>query len=158
MSPREFVAFETRSIRGYADFQVAAGLWPRRDAGLRAAGLIRRLLPQGLQTPRHHCWTIRDRRTAVAVGHLWVAEVDASGVNEGYIYDIEIDADHRRQGYGEAALRALVAWARRKRMSAIRLRVHAHNAAARSLYERFGFAATDVMMALPLPVRRRSDR
>lgn len=155
MTEAEFRAFRGREIRGYADFQVAASLWVRRGARARARTLLDDMLPQGPRTPAHYCLVVRDRRTGAAVGHLWVAEIKSSGRPEAYIYDIEIVEAHRGRGYGAAVLRALATWARRRRLPVIRLRVHAHNTGARALYEKMGFAVTDVMMALPLKDRRR---
>ena len=155
MSPAEFVAFQVRSIRGYAGFQVASGWWPRRGARRRAAELIRQMLPQGLNTPGHHCWRIEDRLRGQRVGHLWVAETDTGGRLEAFVYDIEIDPEERKRGYATAVFRLFLAWARRRRVKFIRLRVHAHNEAARALYEKLGFAPTDLLMALPVKVVRR---
>jgi ribosomal protein S18 acetylase RimI-like enzyme len=159
MSRAEFVAFEVRSIRAYAAFQVAGRLWTRRGAAARAAKAIRELLPHGLETPGHHCWTIRDRATEAPVGWLWCAESDASGQRELYIFDVEIVAEFRGRGYGRATLRALETWARRRRIAFIRLRVHAHNTVARALYEKAGYTISDLILALPIrrTARRRGD-
>lgn len=158
MAEAEFVAFQVHSAREYAAMQVASGIWVRRGARARAMMVLRTMLPQGWRTPRHHFWNVQDRPTGDRVGYLWVAEVMNSSQREAYIYDIEIDAPQRGHGYGAATLRALTGWARRRKIPVIRLRVHAHNTVARALYDKSGFAVTDVIMAMAVPKARSQGR
>jgi ribosomal protein S18 acetylase RimI-like enzyme len=63
------------------------------------------------------------------------------------VYDVRIDEAFQRRGYATQAFQKLETLVRDMGMSAISLHVFGHNTAARALYEKLGFATTNVMMS-----------
>lgn len=146
MTETEFEAFVASSVPEYARSKVASGQWAEADALERAQREFDQLLPQGLVTPDHHLFTLRDDGGA-PVGTLWFAQMPRGNDRMAYVYDIAIRADRRRQGWARRAFTALEAEARRRGLSSIVLHVFGHNTAARALYEQLGFEATNIVMA-----------
>ena len=60
-------------------------------------------------------------------------------LDEGYISNVAVAPDCRRQGIGEALVRALIEEGQRRRLLFLTLEVRAGNAPARRLYARLGF-------------------
>jgi ribosomal protein S18 acetylase RimI-like enzyme len=58
-----------------------------------------------------------------------------------------VDRAYRRQGIGSALVAACMAWAAHTGASTVRLEVRASNAAARALYQRYGFSTTGLRPA-----------
>ncbi len=132
------------AIRDYAEGHVAAGNWRPDEALERSRHDFAELLPEGLGTPGHDLFSIRDPERG-NVGILWVGPrprvPDAL-----FIFDIEVDELARGRGYGQAALDALHAWARDRGYARVGLHVFGSNEVARRLYRRVGYVETDVMM------------
>jgi ribosomal-protein-alanine N-acetyltransferase len=63
---------------------------------------------------------------------------------EGELYRIAIALDARRKGYGAALLTEFLSAVKEKGATAVYLEVRESNAAARALYERFGFALVGI--------------
>ncbi len=72
-------------------------------------------------------------RPVVAYGGMLIT------VDEGQITNIAVHPDHRRQGYGEAIVRALLRHAKDCRLESVSLEVRASNEAAIALYRAAGF-------------------
>lgn len=60
-------------------------------------------------------------------------------VDEGQITNIAVHPDYRRQGLGDAVVKALLRHAKSARLSSVSLEVRASNAAAIALYKNNGF-------------------
>ena len=60
-------------------------------------------------------------------------------VDEGYIFNVAVSADYRRRGVGYALVRELVTYGMKNSLCFITLEVRQSNAAAISLYSKFGF-------------------
>lgn len=60
-------------------------------------------------------------------------------IDEGYIYNVAVDESHRGKGIGSALIQTLVTHAKKNGFCFLTLEVRESNAAARSLYEHFGF-------------------
>jgi ribosomal-protein-alanine N-acetyltransferase len=60
-------------------------------------------------------------------------------VNEGHITNIAVDSSFRRMGVGSMLVEALIKLAREREMIGLTLEVRTGNAAARGLYEKYGF-------------------
>jgi RimJ/RimL family protein N-acetyltransferase len=148
MSEEFYRSWLERIIPDYAADHVRAGGWDPAEALQKSQEAFQAALPDGLATPGHELWTIRDDSGA-DVGVLWVA-LDTPRPGHAFIYDIEIDESRRGQGFGAAALDALDAWARANGITAIGLHVFGFNAVARRLYQRQGYLETDLMMVKQL--------
>jgi len=80
---------------------------------------------------------------------LWVMEEDEAGVvgyavvwcilDQGEIANIAIRGDRRGRGLGARLLKEMLAVARKRGVKTMYLEVRVSNAAARTMYERFGF-------------------
>jgi len=93
----------------------------------------------------------RDRRTyteSIDAGTLFVAEVDGRQVGHLSLHPapygvadlgMMVAAGWRGQGVGSALLERAIEWARANGMHKLSLQHWPHNAAARALYEKFGF-------------------
>jgi ribosomal protein S18 acetylase RimI-like enzyme len=144
MSKDEFHEYLGPAIAGYAEELVRAGNTPPGQALSSAEAQFDSLLPDGLDTPDQHLFSIwdRDRR----VGALWFGVRDDGDRPFAALYDFLIFEVYRRQGYGQQALLALDQQVKALGFDTIRLHVFGHNRAARALYEKMGYVATNVTM------------
>lgn len=150
MSQQEFEAYLTVAVPHYAAANVEAGTWAQDVAlGLSQAAFAS-LLPQGLETPGHHLYTVRDAASEEPVAVLYLAERPRGGRSGAYVYDIKVGAEHRGKGYGRATMNAALERARSLGAEEISLHVFGRNTTARRLYRSLGFVETDVDMSLSL--------
>lgn len=147
MTEAEYEAFLEWAIPDYAQDNVRSGTWPEAEALQRSEEQYRELLPQGLHTPGQYLFTVRDPKLDSSVGLLWFSLELARPGKPAFLYQFKIEEAFRRQGYGLAALRALEEKVRALGAGAILLHVFGHNAPARTLYEKAGYATIDLVMA-----------
>lgn len=69
------------------------------------------------------------------IGYIGMSYV----LDEGYLYNVAVAPHYRRRGVGSALIRTLVTWCKKENFAFLTLEVRQGNAAARSLYEAFGF-------------------
>jgi ribosomal protein S18 acetylase RimI-like enzyme len=150
MTEPEFEAFLEELIPAYAKDKVDSGEWTDAEALALSARGARDLLPQGLATPGHHLFTVRDASGAVRVGELWFAEQERAGKRIAYVYDIAIRPEYHRLGHATRAFAALEEEVRRRGLAGIALHVFGHNAPAIALYQRLGFHPTDLNLFKPV--------
>ncbi|RKN45528.1 GNAT family N-acetyltransferase [Micromonospora endolithica] len=146
LSPSEFDAWQDAVARGYADSQVAAGVWPADEALDRAVELNRTLLPHGLDTPG--VLLLRGvRADGTPVGRLWISLTHPRGVSDcAFLFDIEVDAAFRGQGLGRALLGAAEAAVREHGITQLELNVFGDNAVAIGLYASAGYQVVTQQM------------
>lgn len=149
MTQEQLDAWLPGAIEGYADEHASTGRWSREEALRLSREEHEKLLPQGVATPDQHLWTIVRSSDGQRVGILWMAVRD-DPTRHAFIYNIEIDEAFRRRGYAEQAMVCLEDEARKLGLDTIRLHVFGSNAAARPLYEKLGYATTNVLMAKTL--------
>lgn len=149
MTEAEFAAWCDAIVPDYAAEKVKSGEWQENDALVRSRESLDGLLPRGIKTPDNHLFTIV-APDGESVGMLWFAVRERSGSRIAYVYNIAIDPRFRRQGHAERAFAALEQEASRLGLEGIGLHVFGHNRGAISLYEKLGFAATDITMFKPL--------
>ncbi|HYM67224.1 MAG TPA: GNAT family N-acetyltransferase [Patescibacteria group bacterium] len=145
MTPAQYDAWLPGAIADYADENIVSGRWSKEEAEERSREEFARLLPQGVATPEHHVWSIVRASDRTPVGVLWI-HVMQKPRPIAFIYNIEIDPAFRRRGYAEQAMLKLEDEARRMALEGIRLHVFGHNSAARPLYEKLGYVATNLQM------------
>jgi len=150
MSENEFALFLERVIPEYAAEKVKSGAWDSTDALGRSRAEHAALLPQGVETPSHYLYSIRQKDCGPAIGDIWLAVDQAAPVRSGFIYDLFIAETYRRQGLASQTMLVLEAEARRLGLHSLALHVFGHNAGARALYEKLGYEITDLNMAKPL--------
>jgi ribosomal protein S18 acetylase RimI-like enzyme len=146
MDETDFQEYLERSIQEYADENVRVGAWDREGALEKSRKTFDQLLPDGRSTEGHRLLLITDTDRQANVGIIWYMMPGGLGGRGAYICDLRIDEAHRRQGYGRRALLHLEDELAEQGVSRIGLHVFSDNAAARSLYESVGYAATGVNM------------
>ncbi len=158
ISPAEYKTWLTQAIRDYAGDKVSSGNWDASEALDRSAAEFHRLLPEGPATPDNFVYSLMapptdskasEEPAPVSVGVLWFA-LPPWKPPIAFIYDFLIYEPFRRRGYGEQALRALEEKVKSLGLDTIGLHVFAHNTAARALYEKAGYAVTNINMAKKL--------
>ncbi len=150
MTPEEYREFLTWMVPGYAEDHVRSGHWRAAEALERSRAEIGQLLPHGVETVDHYLRTVHDERTGVRVGELWYCFQKQEGWPQVFVYWIGILPEHRRHGYASQALRAIDAEARKLGAKRVALHVFAVNKGAIALYEKTGYAPTNVIMSKPL--------
>lgn len=143
MTEDQYKPWRAEAEAHYAQSVAALGQ-SAQDAARDAADTYAQLLPDEFTTPDHHFWYAYDgdRR----VGFLWVKVTR----DTAFVYNVAVEPDLRRQGYGRAIMLAAERWCRDNALTRIGLRVFAHNAGARALYEQLGFSETARTMAKDL--------
>ncbi|MFN8473006.1 MAG: GNAT family N-acetyltransferase [Anaerolineae bacterium] len=149
MTQEQFDRYLDAAIAGYAEEKVQAGNWSAEDALARSRQEFLKLLPQGLATPNQHLFAIVDD-TGEQVGFLWFAVMQEATGPVAFVYDFGVDESQRRKGYGEQAFSAMEDEVRALGLHTIQLHVFGHNRPAIALYEKLGYAATNIMMSKTL--------
>jgi hypothetical protein len=117
MTAEQFTAWLPGKIAAYAQESVVSGRWSEGESLKRSREDHDRLLPQGLATPDHPLWSIVRTSDREPVGMLWIQVM------------IRLEEE-----------------AKRLELEGIRLHVFGHNPAARPLYEKLGYVATNINM------------
>ena len=149
MTAEQYRRWLPASIADYAMENVVSGRWSRDEALERSREEFDKLLPRGLDTPEHILWSITRTSDKESVGVLWIQAIKKPTPHV-FIFNIEIYEAFRRRGYAEQAMKKLEDEARRMGLHSIRLHVFGHNTAARPLYEKLGYVATNINMAKEL--------
>lgn len=149
MTQAQYDAWLSDAIVGYAHEHVVSGRWSEAESLQKSRDEYARLLPEGPATSGHRLWMITRSNDRQAVGVLWIHFIKTPRPHV-FIYDIEIRPEFRRQGFAEAAMRKLEQEAKEMGAETIRLHVFGHNTAARPLYEKLGYVATNINMAKAL--------
>ena len=150
MTEAEFEAYLEHMVVKFAASNVTSGNWTAEEAVAKSAESLARLLPDGLATKDTRLCLARDAVTGDRVGIYWLHLRPHGTETAAFIYDIEIDAGLRGRGYGRAVMLAGAGLARELGSVQLGLHVFAYNETAIALYTSLGFAATDLVMSLPL--------
>ena len=149
MTREMFSEFADEANAAYAQDHILAGIWAPHEALAKATAQFNQLLPQGIETPDHFFYEVRDLSNAT-VGYVWFAVVGLGQAKAGHVYNIRIHPDQQRKGHGKAALLALESIAAGMQLPAIRLNVFGHNPSAQALYRSLGYEVTSSSMRKPL--------
>ena len=106
MTRAEFDAWLPRAILEYAQGHVVDGRWSEDEAVEKSRAEHSRLLPQGLETPEHHLWTITRSSDRKAVGLLWVHMMETPRPHV-FVYDIEVYLHWRAEASGAIPFRLI---------------------------------------------------
>ncbi len=150
MQQAEYDAYLEQALREYAEEHVKAGNWDPAEAIDLSRKEFAQLLPNGVESPKQHLYSVRDAETDTPVGMIWFAERDDRKPAHAWIYDIRIDDHYQGKGYGKDTMRALEDKVRAVGLDRISLHVFGHNKVARGLYEKIGYEATNLMMTKEL--------
>lgn len=147
MTRAEFAAWAGHSVANFAAQQVSAGLQPQTEAIGYAERAFAELLPAGIDTARHHFWTVRETDGPPGIaGHLWLRVQPRGAEVEAYVYDVELVPDMRGRGLGRATMLAAEVEARGLGASVLRLNVFGHNPTAVRLYDRLGLVVESAVL------------
>lgn len=144
MKENEFADYVEVLIHDYAKDNVEAGYWDPADAVQLSRKQTMDLLPQGVNTPNHHIFTVRDGDQRVGV--IWMRATLDTVIKSGFIFDITIDENQRGKGYGKQAMLLIEEKAKDMGIRLIMLHVFANNKVARTLYEKLGYEARSLNM------------
>ncbi|MET8832845.1 GNAT family N-acetyltransferase [Micromonospora sp. NPDC004540] len=157
MTRNEFEEWRDRTIRSFADEQVAAGNWPTDEALALATKANDVLLPDGFATAGM-LFLKAVLPDGTYVGVLWLGLTHPRGAPDcAFIYDIEIDETYRGVGYGRALLAAAEDAVRSRGVGRLELNVFRDNARAIRLYETSGYHVVTQQMRKSLNYQE-SDR
>ncbi|NES30182.1 GNAT family N-acetyltransferase [Micromonospora terminaliae] len=146
MTRNEFEVWRDRTIRSYADEQVAAGNWSADEALELATRAHDVLLPDGFATAGM-LFLRAVLPDGAHVGVSWLGLTHPRGAPDcAFIYDIEIDEAHRGAGYGRALLAAVEDAVRSRGVGRLELNVFRDNARAIRLYETSGYRVVTQQM------------
>jgi ribosomal protein S18 acetylase RimI-like enzyme len=146
MSKEAFKKYYDASVVEYAREMAAAGNVSQEEARAASEKQFADLLPDGLESPGQHIFTIWDQQNERSVGMVWLGERAHGQTSQAVIYDIRVDEGLRGQGYGSAALQAVEEVVQDLDLPEIWLHVFGHNTGARRLYDRLGYEVTNVTM------------
>ena len=150
MDEAEFQQYRAFAVPQYAQEHVRSGRWSEGEALQRAQQEFDEVLTEGLNTQNQYFFSIVDEQTATRVGMLWFAIHSRKEEPSAYVYDVLVYDQYRRRGFGEQAFRAMETKVRELGLKTIALHVFGHNHAARAMYEKLGYAITNLMMAKTL--------
>ncbi|MFC0029967.1 GNAT family N-acetyltransferase [Micromonospora chaiyaphumensis] len=146
MTKDEYEEWRARTIRAFADEQVAAGNWPADEALELATKANDVLLPDGFAT----AGMLFLRATLPDGSHVgvsWLGLTHPRGAPDcAFIYDIEIDEAYRGSGYGRALLAAAEDAVRSRGVGRLELNVFRDNDRAIRLYETSGYRVVTQQM------------
>ncbi len=143
MTKAEFEAFYEQDIANYAEENIGAGRWSRREATKLSRQAHVDILPKGRGTRGHHFLVAKDQRSGSQLGTVWLA---LRG-NEAFIYYIEVERSLRGRGLGAELLKATEAKGRSLGASKISLHVFCHNKRAFALYKSAGYKIVSANMS-----------
>lgn len=149
MTITEYSEWLEESIPAYAADKVASGQWTEGESLGRSRKENDELLPQGLDTPDNHLFTIVDS-TSSPVGMIWFAVKTKFNSKIAFVFDVNVRPDRQRQGHAMRAFNDLEAEVQRLGLSGIALHVFGHNAGARALYAKLGYEPTNISLFKPL--------
>lgn len=144
MTKEEFEIYRAKLIKSYA-----ATLANNMRRSLEAAMVmseqqIEGLLKDGVDTKDHYVFNVVDNVSSEKVGILWVNIKPEE--KRSFIFDIEIMSQHQGKGYGKATLNELEVFMKEMGIKQIGLNVFADNTIAKALYEKSGYAVTNMNM------------
>lgn len=145
MTEPEYAAWLEHAIPDYAADKVASGQWSEEASLELSRQENHELLPQGLDTPDNHFYTIIDENLN-GVGMLWIAVKSKFNSQVAFVFDVSVVPERQREGHAFRAFGALEAEVQRLGLSGIALHVFGHNAGARALYEKLGFSPTNISL------------
>jgi ribosomal protein S18 acetylase RimI-like enzyme len=142
MNEEEYKVWIVESKNTYRDENVKAGM-TLNEAQKKSDDDFLRLLPNGLQSPDQHIFSIKENKTNW-VGIIWFGVRGAADNRKAFIYDIVLNDNARGKGYGKKAMELLESEVKKLGLRHIGLHVFGHNLVARNLYEKMGYEITNL--------------
>ncbi len=144
MTKEEFEIYEAKLIKSYAE-TIANNMRRSLEAAMvMSEQQIKDLLKDGADTKNHYVFNVVDNLSDEKIGFLWVNIKPEE--QRSFIFDIEIMLEHQGKGYGKATLKNLEVFMKEMEIKQIGLNVFADNTMAKALYEKSGYAVTNMNM------------
>ncbi len=143
MNEVEFEFSKGKPHETYIQGMVRAQKIPLEKAKEIAKKQIQEILPEGFHTPNHFFYSvILDEKL---IGYAWFQAREES-IKTAWGYDIYIEEEYRRQGFAKKVFEQLSIELKEAGFSQMSFHVYADNKPAISLYEKFGFETTNIVM------------
>jgi ribosomal protein S18 acetylase RimI-like enzyme len=145
----DYHTWREQAEKEYAADIILAGNHNASEAAEKSRNDFETALPDGLASPNQWIYSIANE-AGEKVGMIWFQCIERSMHKEAFILDLVVFEPYRRKGYAHQAMQAIEEVARQHGMDRIALHVFGHNSGAIRLYEKLGYAATNIQMAKSL--------
>lgn len=146
----DFGAWRQQVVARLADQRQLAGTHTQESAQVTAAGIVDRLLIDGVSSPHQHVFVVLD--AGRRVGSCWLAVTPDNG--EAFVYDVAA-----QPAYTEGVMEALEHTATELGADVLRLNVFGHEAELAMTTQRRDYKVSATQMRLPLrPALTRHSR
>ncbi len=142
MDTTQYDEFMKISMDDHMRSQIKAGEWTESNALDNMKEMKSKVLNNGLDTQDHYFFNIVEGED-VQVGGLWFAKAENQDQELIFIIDIQIYEEYRRKGYGESTFKIMEDKVKDMGINIIALHVFDHNAPARAMYEKLGYAGSE---------------
>ncbi|AOY06188.1 GNAT family N-acetyltransferase [Bacillus subtilis] len=145
MTEEEFETFRGMSVQNYAKQNTTSGTWTEKEAFEKSEQAYENMIPNGRDSSNHYFWNItNDQRERM--GWLWLYADPLHPQKEAFIYSFGLYEAFRGKGLAQLALQTLDEKARELGAERLALHVFAHNETAVYLYQKMGYAMTNIRM------------
>ncbi|MEC1627089.1 GNAT family N-acetyltransferase [Bacillus mojavensis] len=145
MTVEEFKAFRGMSVQNYAKQNIASGTWTEKEAIEKAEQAYEKMIPDGRNSSNHNFCNITNEQ-GERIGWLWLYADPLHPQKEAFIYSFGLYEAYRGKGLAQLALQTLDERAREMGVERLALHVFAHNETAVYLYQKMGYAMTNIRM------------
>ncbi|AUS12838.1 GNAT family N-acetyltransferase [Bacillus subtilis] len=145
MTLKEFEAFRGMSVQNYAKQNITSGTWTEKEALEKSEQAYESMIPNGLDSSNHYFWNITNVQ-GESMGWLWLYADPFHPQKEAFIYSFGLYEAFRGKGLAQLALQKLDERARELGVERLALHVFAHNETAVYLYQKMGYAMTNIRM------------
>lgn len=145
MNADDFESFRMASTKRRAQYHESEGDLKFSEALRLAEEEFSKYCPQGYRTPDHFFFNLI-LETGTVAGSLWFAIRQRGNKKRLFINEIFVEESHRGQGRGVFMMSWLETKARQLGVWEIGLHVLGDNTVARSLYEKMGYAVSNLDM------------
>lgn len=146
-----FGIFSERTVKRFASDSARAGHALVHQAERMAREKLMHWLPDGIRTPDHRFFELRDGAGEL-VGWMWIVHEEATAV----LLDLEVEEAFRRRGHARRALEWLHRTLAEERFERVALHVFPHALEARGLYESLGYTGTGAELVRSLALEAQS--
>lgn len=145
MTEEEFEAFRGMSVQNYAKQNITSGTWTEKEALEKSEQAYENMVPNGRDSGNHYFWNITNDQ-GERMGWLWLYADPFHPQKEAFIYSFGLYEAFRGKGLAQLALQTLDERARELGAERLALHVFAHNETAVYLYQKMGYAMTNIRM------------
>ena len=146
MSRESFERFRCESIANYARNNVRALRWSDKIASGRSEFEFDKLLPDGLTTPHHYLYEIKDDLDSTTAGYLWFMYKPSPYERTAYLFNIRVLPEFRGFGHASQAMKIFEEAALKMGAVTVGLHIFEFNTTGQALYRSLGYGITGFQM------------